>query len=176
MKWQPITISEQEYNLDHLHPFEYNLTVPAQGHKPERKYRLNVIFSLHCFTRGQKDEEVIPAEYKYSDTRETRIFDIERYNLSIKLPDIVRSLSDMKCYHDRHNNFYVVELIDELGHITYYSIFFKLSKAGKKKGLNLFVSSAYARDEMPYAKNLKPIRFRIMVHNVHTGQKTRPAR
>ena len=173
MKWQAITIQGRNYNLDHLHPFAYDFVVPAKGDKPERKYHINVIFSLHCFTRGRQSGEVIPAGYSYKDNRETRIFDLARYEKSFDLPGIVTSLSRRKCFHDPHDKFYVVEFINDQGQKKYYAVFFELSKAGKKKGLNLYISSAYVRDDMPYGRNLKPIRFDILVHNIHTGKRIR---
>ena len=175
MRWKEFRRNETVYTLEHLHPFTFDVIVPAKADKPERSYQLNVEFSLHCFTRGAAAAEEIPADLAYQDNRETRIFDFDRYARSKELPDIIRSLDERKCFHDRHGNFYVFEIIEEDGSRRYYSVFFKLSNAGKKIGLNLFISSAHDRDEPPYRKNPKPIRFHVLVHNIWAGKVIRPA-
>lgn len=175
MKWRAFRHQETDYDLGHLDPFEYDLVVPAKDGKPERSYRLNVSYSMHCFTRGARKGESIPAELAYKDSRETRIFEFDRYAQSEFLPEIVRSLADRKCHHDAHGNFYVFEIIDSTGTKQYYSVFFTLSKAGKKAGLNLFITTAHMRPEQPYAKNVKPVRFNVIVDNIWTGKGVKPA-
>ncbi|RYG97432.1 MAG: hypothetical protein EON58_09765 [Alphaproteobacteria bacterium] len=175
MKWRAFRYQETDYDLGHLDPFEYDLVVPAKDGKPERSYRLNVSNSMHCFTRGARKGESMPAELSYRDSRETRIFEFDRYAQSKLLPEIVRSLAERKCHHDAHGNFYVFEIIDSAGTKQYYSVFFTLSKAGKKAGLNLFITTAHTRPEQPYAKNEKPVRFNVIVHNIWTGKGVKPA-
>lgn len=175
MQWKEFRHGDAVYHLEHLHPFSFDLVVPAKDGKAERSYRLNVVFSLHCFSRAPTEGEEIPAELAYSDSRETRIFDTERYGHSRLLPEIVRTLADRPCFHDTHGNFYVFEVVEADGTTQFYSVFFTLSKAGKKAGLNLYISSAHMRTERPYAHNVKPIRFRILVHNIWTAKGVRPA-
>ena len=175
MSWKPFDNEGEPLDLGHLNDFEYSLVIPPKDGKPKQTYRLNVIFSLHCFTRAPKRDEQIPPHLAYSDHRETRIFDHDRYDLSFQLPAVIRELAERKCYHDRYGNFYVIELIDENGVTRYYSIYFTLSKAGRKRGLNLYVSSAHARDRLPYEKNTKPIRFRVLVYNVWHRRPVKPA-
>lgn len=175
MKWNAFELDGQVYDLSHLDGFAYDLIVLAQEGKPERAYRLNVTFSIHCFTRGAKAGEAIPAPLAYSDSRETRIFDVDRYEQSKRLRAIVETLGERKCHHDAHGNYYVFEVEDEQGVKHYYSVFFTVSKAGKKAGLNLYVTTAHMRPQPPYAKNVKPVRFRVIVHNVWTGKGLKPA-
>ncbi len=175
MQWTDFTHGEAVYDLTHLHPFSFDLVVAASGDKPARMYRLNVIFSLHCFSRSPQAGEVIPPDLAYSDNRETRIFDVERYEQSKFLPHIVRTLAERQCFHDTHGNFYVFEIVQADGTTRYYSVFFTLSKAGKKAGLNLFVSSAHMRPDRPYSHRVKPIRFRILAHNIWTKKGVTPA-
>lgn len=175
MQWNDFTHQGAVYKLDHLHPFWFDLVVPEKDGKPVRFYRLNVVFSLHCFSRAAKEDEAIPADLAYSDSRETRIFDFDRHRQSALLPAIVRAMGERPCFHDKHGNFYVFEVVEEDGTKRYYSVFFTLSKAGKKQGLNLYISSAHMRDERPYAHSVKPIRFRVLVHNTWTGKGVKPA-
>ncbi len=57
----------------------------------------------------------------------------------------------------------------------YYSVFFTVSKAGKKAGLNLYVTTAHMRPQPPYAKSVKPVRFSVIVYNIWTGKGLKPA-
>ncbi|WP_095205135.1 hypothetical protein [Mesorhizobium carmichaelinearum] len=175
MQWKPFIHGAIIYDLTHLHPFSFDLVVEASGGKPARSYRLNTEFSLLCFSRSPRAGEAISTDLAYSDSRETRIFDADRYEQSKLLPQIVRSLAERPCFHDTHGNFYVFEIVKADGTISYYSVFFTLSKAGKKAGRNLFISSAHMRPDRPYAHSVKPIRFRILVHNVWTKKGVTPA-
>lgn len=175
MKWKYFEHKGVIYKLDHLHPFSFDLVIPAKDEKPAQSYRINVSFSLHCFSRGGKPEEEIPPELAYSDSRETRVFDFDRHRDSAHLPGLVQRLAERPCFHDSHGNFYVFEVIEADGTKRYYSVFFTLSKAGKKAGLNLYIASAHMRDERPYAHRVKPIRFRVLVYNVWMGKSVKPA-
>lgn len=56
--------------------------MPAAKDKPERSYVLNVIFSLHCFTRGCREgEEIAPNlafQWLVVDARQTTFKDFEK--------------------------------------------------------------------------------------------------
>jgi hypothetical protein len=83
----------------------------------------------------------------YSDARETRVFDFTRYELSKLLPAIIEELPAHKCYHSGKGNFFIVELVDQNGSRNEYEIFFTASRSTARGVLNLFVQSAYIRDE-----------------------------
>ncbi|MEN9874552.1 MAG: hypothetical protein RL186_1449, partial [Pseudomonadota bacterium] len=174
MNWKPFEQNGRHYDLSHLDGFSYDLIVPSKADKPERKYRLNVSFSIHCFTRGAKKGEAIEPDLAYSDSRETRIFDPERYEQSKSLREIVGSLENRKCFHDTHGNFFVFQIEFANGQKAYYSVFFTLSKAGKKSGLNLYVTTAHLRHQPPYSKSMKPVRFSVIVHNIWVGKAVKP--
>ncbi len=78
-------------------------------------------------------------------------------------------ITKKKCYHTGVDNYFIIELIDDkTGENIQYEIYFKLSRGGKKKGLNLYIQSAYSRDKehrLFSKKNKKPIRFSILAHN-----------
>jgi hypothetical protein len=90
--WKPFHHNGVTYDLTHLHPYWCAFGQEAKGDKPARKYDVNVIFSLHCFSRKLKAGEVLDDALAYSDSRETRHFDFRRYELSKLLPEIVRAL------------------------------------------------------------------------------------
>jgi hypothetical protein len=121
---------------------------------PERRYKTDVTFSSHCFTRGLKDGEQPERALLYSDVRETRIFDFRRYTLSKYLPGIVDGLAERKCFHTGVGNFFTVEICDENGSPAEYEIFFKAYKPAKKGTISLSVESAYVRDKQH--ANAKP--------------------
>ena len=84
---------------------------------------IDVVFSMHCFTRGNRGEKTDPA-MTYSDNRETRIFDFGRYALSHPLPAIIDSLMTCKCFHTDHGNFFTIEVVDAQGRKVEYEIYF----------------------------------------------------
>ena len=148
MRWKPFEYQGKVYDLAHLYPVPMRYEQPAKEDKATRVYKVDVQFSLHCFTRGAKVDERPEAALLYSDNRETRIFDFQRYELSKRLPEIVACLMERKCYHSGKGNFFTIDIIDEQdGSITEYDIFFAASCSSKKGVITLFVQSAYVRDE-----------------------------
>jgi hypothetical protein len=81
VKWNPFTYGGQVYDLSHLHPRTCRYEQAAKGDNPARIYTVDVIFSLHCFTRSLLDDEVADTALFYADDRETRCFDFRRYEL-----------------------------------------------------------------------------------------------
>ena len=171
MYWPPFRYQRKSYDLTHLHPKTITYIQPAneKEKKPAREYLVDVIFSLHCFTRGGESESPEPALF-YSDDRETRVFDFRRYALSLKLPGIIDQLMSRKCFHTGKDNFFTVELADEAGNRVEYEIYFTLSMSSTKGVLNLFIQSAYVRDpayrpSRPKVKHWSSIRFGIILYN-----------
>jgi hypothetical protein len=173
--WQPFNLNGVPHKLDHLHPATITYTQPAKADVPERKYVVEVLFGLHCFTRGEDDTEPSDAKLNYSDSRETRTFDLDRYELSKSLPELVKNLARSKCYHTNHGNFFTVEIVKNSGGIRRYEVYFALSRSAKKGVLNLHVQSAYPRDEqhqnMPRRKG---IGFFVLLYNVQNNRPIKP--
>jgi hypothetical protein len=84
----------------------------AKVDKPARCYKVDVIFSLHCFTRGIKDGEQPDPALCYSDDRETRVFDFLRYECFAQRTD---QDAEMK-KAPRKRAFLQIVLIGPLGH------------------------------------------------------------
>jgi hypothetical protein len=165
MKWQPFLHQDTAYDLSHLHPTSLTYEQPAKEDKPALTYTVEVRFSLHCFTRGIGDGEHPDPALLYSDSRETRIFDFRRYELSKQLPGIVQNLSRRKCYNTGKGNFFTVVVIGAQGQPIDYDIFFEASRS-TRKGLVLFVQSAYARDAQHGSRpRAKPIGFYVILYN-----------
>lgn len=174
--WKEFSLEGREYNLAHLHPFSFEFIVPEKGGKPEQRYLINVNFSLHCFTRGFKENETVPEEHCYADSREKRIICLDRYALSLELPRIIKDVGQRKCFHTGHDNFVTIELIDKAGEAHDYTVFFAVSKAGRRKGLNLFVQSAYVAERIPLKSKRKPIKFMVIAHNTAHNKKIKTPR
>jgi hypothetical protein len=178
VQWKPFTFGGDCYDLSHLHPRTCQYEQSAIGDKPARVYTVDVIFSLHCFTRGLFDDEAVDTALLYCDRRETRVFDFQRYELSKQLPVIVESLGKRKCFHTGHDNFFSVALIDRDGNSIEYDIFFTASRASRKKAVvNLYIQSAYVRDlkhgNRPRMKSA--IGFCVILFNVLNNRPIKPA-
>lgn len=166
--WKPFIFDGTTYDLTHLYPKRLVYRQEAKGGKPERVYEVDVIFSIHCFTRGIKPGENPDQNLLYADTRESRVFDFQRYHLSKALPAIVEDLHRKKCHHSGKGNFFVVEIVNQEGVRLNYEIYFDASRSSKKEVVNLYVQSAYVRDEAHRgnAPKKKPIGFSIILFNI----------
>jgi hypothetical protein len=164
MKWQSFLHQDTAYDLSHLRPTSLTCEQPARDDKPALTYTVEVSFSLYCFTRGIREGEQPDPALLYSDSRETRIFDFQRYELSKQLPGIVQNLSRQKCYNTGKGNFFTVVVIEQ-GQQIEYDVFFEASRS-TRKGLVLFVQSAYARDAQHGSRpRAKPIGFYVILYN-----------
>jgi hypothetical protein len=163
LKWDDFKYGGVTYGLSHLYPRTLQFERQAYGDQPAVIFTVDVIFSLHCFTR-----ELLPGTYDrkltYSDTRETRLFDFERYELSKRLPEIIETLAQRKCFHTGYGNFVTVEVAREDGASVNYYVFFTASKSTRKGRINIYIQSAYVPDRKVGTTN-KPIRFLVILHN-----------
>ena len=166
--WKPFEFDGVVYDLAHLHPKRLTYRQDAKEDKPERMYEVDVIFSMHCFTRGIKPGEIPDKNLLYVDSRESRVFDFRRYTLSKELLAIVKELHRRKCHHSGKGNFFVVEVVTQEGEHLNYEIYFEASRASKKGVINLYVQSAYVRDtaHRGNAPKKKPIGFTIILFNI----------
>ncbi len=164
MQWKPFQHGPAIYDLAHLHPRELQFVRPEKDGKPAVTFTVDVTFSLHCFTRSIPKVGGHDRTMEYSDARETRLFDFDRYRLSKWLPEIIETLAERKCQHTGHGNFFTVELITDNGTTVDYDVFFTASKSSRRGRVNLYIQSAYVRErnQLPGGK---PIRFLIVLHN-----------
>jgi len=172
MRWRAARVGERTFDLSHLHPFSFDFVVAAKDGKPEQRYGIDVIFSLHCFSRGIPAGEAYSADLAYADSREVRLFDEQRFLFSLRLPEVVLSVATRPCFHTGHGNFFTVELVDAQGERVEYKVYFKLSRASSKGRLNLYVQSAYVQESIARAprESRKPIRFSVIAYNVAVGK------
>ena len=177
--WRPFSYDGVAYDLAHLHPRRIEFVLRAKADLPERRYVVQLIFGLHCFTRSSEPGEAVDPSLFYSDARETRVFCPRRYLLSKSLPAIVEGLSTRPCYHTERGNFFVVEAVDEQGVPQEYEVYFTASRSTQRGILNLYVQSAYVRDRAHKGNRprKKAIRLHVILHNTLTNKPIKaPAR
>jgi hypothetical protein len=166
MQWSAFQHGQKTFDLTHLHPCAMEFERAAEHEKPAVIFKMDVTFSLHCFSRRLPESGPYDKRLEYSDPSETRLFDFDRYELSKRLPEIVRDLPQRKCRHTGHGNYFSVEIIRENGTTVEYDIFFKVTKPAKSR-LALHIQSAYVRDANfnSCRPSGKPIRFLVILHN-----------
>jgi hypothetical protein len=143
----------RSYDLSHLHPFFFHVTLPAIDPKPGRAgfaqldIRVAVTFSHHCFSRSLADVPGYTVDDIYEDTgrREERCFCEMRWGLSQKLPALIRGLQ--RCFHTGKHNFFTVEIGGAVA--GDYAVYFDVKRGGVAD-VNLSVESAYARTDKPH--------------------------
>lgn len=179
MNWQPFHYLDKVYELNHLDAFEVIYQQPAQGIKPAQHYSVLVSFGHHCFTRGVREGEVLKMLYPHGPKHEDRLFDLERYELSKKLPDLIKELMRHKCFHTGRDDgtYFIIELLDKDGERIEYEAYFKLFKNSQGQ-LRLIIESAFRRDlsRISSRPKRKPIRFDIILFNTQQGKKIQTPR
>ena len=172
--WRAFTLHGEVYDLTHLHPRRVNVTQPGRNALPPRHYAVHVVFGLHCFTRSSKPGEVVEPDWHYADSRETRVFCLTRWHHSKRLPAIIDNLALRPCYHTGRGNFFVVEFVDETATTRQYEIYFAASRAQERGVVNLYVQSAYVRDDTHANRpRRKPIRLHVILFNTLAGKPIR---
>jgi hypothetical protein len=167
VKWKAFQHVGKTYELTHLHPRTFRFERPAEGNRAAEVYKVDTIFTSHCFTRQPKKAETYDNNLLYFDGYESRLFDFRRYELSKQLPEIVRTMPARKsCHNSNRRNFFTVEVIGENDRLVEYDVFFKVRKMAKGR-LEMIVETAFVRDpEYDSSRpSGKPIRFWIILHN-----------
>jgi len=170
IQWKPFIFQGQVHDLSHLHPKMVDYSHKSKNSEQIYHCSVQVIYGLHCFTRGKKAEETIDQALCYKDKREVRIFDFTRYELSKQLPEIIAKLLKSHCYHTGKGNFCVVEIMQSDGKTQEYEVYFQPSRSSKDV-LTLYIQSAYMRDGK-YSQ-IRPKRKKIDFHVVLLNTLTR---
>lgn len=135
---------------------------------------------MHCFTRAPNRHigETLAdfsKDLRYADSRETRIFCFERYQLSRHLPDIVKVINQKKCFHTGKGNFFIIEVPNSEGEPQEYEIYFNVTRSSAGR-LRLFVESAFIRDDEHESSQpkKKKINFFVIAYNRQTNKPIKP--
>lgn len=167
--WGNTVVGGVTYDLSHLHPHLWVVTIPGKDDKPDLELKVNVSYGLHCFAREKLPKEQVSNDLWYADSRETRVFCLQRWELSKLLPSIIATLTERRCTHTGREEFVTLEMVTN-GRTFDYAVFFTVTKAKKADGaqLNLFVNSAHERyDPLKYKK---PISFKFILLNRYLGK------
>lgn len=147
-------------DISHLQAHTVIFVVPPDQKKgkPEVRYSVEVSYSNHCYTRAVLDingEKAVQRE-----------FDVARYELSKRLPEIVSDLMNRKCSfaQERNLNYFTVDA----GPDGEYEIYFEVFKKPGTKTLGLRVQSAYVRDQdkLSSRPRWRAIKFSVILFNV----------
>jgi hypothetical protein len=119
-RWMPVTIGPETYPLNHLHPFRFEVVMPADRGLLARTVMVHVGFGLHTFSRESVATDAL--EERVSDEHESRTFDEERFRLSHELPALIRALETRPCAFAKHDNFESINVIDDAGVNVRYGV------------------------------------------------------
>jgi hypothetical protein len=142
------------YDLSHLDPSVVEYIQAATETVAAKVYKVNVIYTQHCFTRDIPRSGAYDETLAHRDGKEVRLFDVDRWELSKRLPEIVLALAERTCQHAKENNFVTVEAVTADGDVLEYDIFFVASKAMRTGFINLFIQSAYIREQKQTGKRV----------------------
>jgi hypothetical protein len=158
------------HDLSHLEPFLCTYVVPEQPGKAAMTYFVNVEFTMHCFTKTQQTGDDPERFYCNDRDGSPRLFDLERWALSLELPEIIRTLISRRITFTKRENLVTIELVRPNGELANYEVYFKVFKAGRR--LFLEVESAYVRS--PGLSNTpaigRKIGFAVILKKVVAGE------
>lgn len=162
MKSPSLKINGEEVALGHLDPITRQVNLELRG-GVRKLVPVEFRFSSHCFSRSLAPGECAPPGQLIADGSahmpRPRVFDPERYELSLHLVKVIDQLiaSNGRVSRTRHENFYRIEdpralLRREAGARQYFVFFHarRLRVGNRPKSLLIWVESAYpAKDGVP---------------------------
>jgi hypothetical protein len=161
--WSELVVDDAAIDLSHLEPFEF-LVLPLglEGH-----VTISVRFHDHCFSETY-NPKIHPSFIRTNQSAigELRAFDGERYELSKRLPEIVKQMDGQKIASTREGN--MVRITLQNGQT--YPVFFTMRRAGKRR-VELFVVSAYAWNKLSAPATTGTMKFNVAVAKVLKGEK-----
>ncbi|WP_226668995.1 hypothetical protein [Microbulbifer aggregans] len=90
-----------EYDLSHMADMTLSFNVMLKKGEEPVSFPCRVEFHNHCYTRGRKegdtDEQVFIAEKRRGGEIEERVFCPERWDYSLRLPEILRNIVFKDC-------------------------------------------------------------------------------
>jgi len=162
--WKPFQINGSDYNLDHLKACKHQFSHPQRA----ERYTLYFTFSHHTFTRTPNGDEVVNAnDYYPSPAEDLRVFDIERYELSKYLPEIVRTLPEQFCYHGGYSRYCSCKVKQDDGNEVTYQVVYRVWKERGK--MRFHIESAYPLDKK--LGKVKKVNFWVICHNLLRNKK-----
>ena len=169
VEWEAFSHNEVTYDLSHLWPVLWLYEQPATKNKQARIYRIRIIYSLHCFTKGKEDHH--DPLLSYADAREARTFCVDRHNQSYALPDVIKNIGNGYVLHTGHLNYLRVDIGN-----SQYEVYFSVTRSNEEGAdLQIYVQSAYIRTRGGQPKAGK-IRFSVIAFNTLNNKPIKPPR
>jgi hypothetical protein len=169
---KPIVHDGKEVLIDHLAP----MTIVCPCAPIGRDLVIDVMFANHCYTeKFNSDVHELEQIILTEAGGRHRIFCPIRYELSLRLPELIKALPKCRVHQTAQlrNYVYVVPLEIE---DRPYEIYFMLQRAASDShaDLRLTVESAYIDyDGSNIRKRPNKIRFVILAHKILTNQQIR---
>ena len=112
-----------------------------------RLLAIEIKFSCHCFTEKSGPQD--PPDLMYRHAHEVRKFDLVRYELSKRLPQLIKELPGKSVYRSKTHSFFFLRQTEESQIDGPYVVFFNIRKS-KTAGIDLHmhVESAYPKPNM----------------------------
>lgn len=156
------------YTLGHLNGFDFRYEWPDAKTGGVTTFDVRVLFDDHCSTSGVPlGQPVDPAAVVSRTVREVRVFDPQRYQLSLALPELVKTLLARACYFGDQDNFFTIDLATGAKYNVYFAVF----KTEKRGGLNLRIQSAYLR---PREDKRQKVSFGLILRGVRDNRPVKP--
>jgi len=80
------------------------------------------MFSDHCFTRSILDDEIENDLDIYKFSSKNRIFDIERYELSLNLKSIIREMKMKNVFFSKKDDLFYFCVNEEKNYFVYFNL------------------------------------------------------
>jgi len=154
IKFPPVRHAGTVYDLSHLDPSVVEYIQAGTETVAAKVYKVNVIYTQHCFTRDIPRSGAYDKTLEHMDGKEIRLFDVDRWELSKRLPEIVHALAERTCQHAKENNFVTIEAVTGGGEVVEYDVFFVASKAMRPGFINLVIQSAYLKEQKQTGKRV----------------------
>lgn len=173
--WKPHVDKEgRPYPLHHLNPLDRTLVLPAQGKHQETTVTLYISFSLHTFTHTIMGDD--DSADDYSDNRECRAFDYERYAASQRLPKIAREIETRQIHFATSKsgriNYVTVEMEDNSTYTAFFSM--RRWKEQGENAVQIVFESAYPLGPENADPRGGRISFRALLGHTLRGTTPRP--
>ena len=159
-----LEIDGKTFSLNHLSPFSLDVDLPQQGNTPSLSFVLQVKFSTHCVS---EDWVNYPSVLFPDEGGKQRYFSFARYQLSLRLPEILRSLQDRQCYFASQRNYLTVEITEQNEERKQYHIYFSVKKTSD--GVEVLVESAYVPKNPE--RQTKKIKGKVILSNIYQGKR-----
>lgn len=145
--------SNQVYDLSHTEPAIFTYQVKLSKESELIDVPVKVYFSLHCYSREAKDGEPVHFQEERRHGRiENRIFCLERWEFSKKLPGIISGLQSKGCLvGGSHEVLYRLEDANPRNKDSGWYICMRLSyRSSRKPEVELSIRSVHYRNNRPY--------------------------